>query len=365
MVDDYFALIMAGGGGTRLWPLSTKQRPKQSLQLFGSDTLFQISIDRIAPIFDLSNIYILTVEEQAVMLQAQRPEIPEANFIIEPFPRGTASVVGLSAVYLHEQDPEAVMACLTADHFIQDEERFRAVLLAAYEAAKDDHLVTLGIQPAYPDTGYGYIHAGAAADTYQGIEGYHARSFKEKPDRETAERYLAEGGYYWNSGMFVWKTERILVEFERQMPELYSGLMKIKESLGKKSEPNVIHSVWESLSSVTIDYGIMEGAQDVIILPTGEIGWLDVGDWGRIFNLGMPDEFGNVIDAGRVIAIDARNSLVLQKESGVDRMIGLIDIEDIVIIDTPNALLVCSRGSAERVKELVEKLKQDGDERYL
>lgn len=365
MMDDYFALIMAGGGGTRLWPLSTKERPKQSLQLFGSKTLFQISVDRITPIFDQNNIYILTVAEQAEMLRAQRPEIPEANFIIEPFPRGTASVVGLAAIYLHEQDPGCVMACLTADHFIQDEERFRAVLMAAYEAAKDGHLVTLGIQPAYPDTGYGYIHAGAPVETYREIEGYHALSFKEKPDRETAERYLAEGGYYWNSGMFVWKTERILAEFDRQMPDLYAGLIKIKESLGKKIAPNVIQSVWDGLSSITIDYGIMEGAQDVIVLPTGAIGWLDVGDWGRIFNLGEPDEFGNVIEAGRVISIDARSSLVVQKESESERMIGLIDIEDIVIIDTPNALLVCSRDSADRVKELVEMLKQDDDDRYL
>src|SRR5512139_232702 len=272
MVDHYYAVIMAGGGGTRLWPLSRRARPKQMLSLFDERTLFQTSVQRLTDLFACDHIFVVTVEQQAKELQAQCPDIPPENFILEPMPRGTASVVGLAAVALQQRDPQAVMAILTSDHYIGNEENFRQTLRAAYEVALDDNLVTLGITPTFAATGYGYIQRGEEMPGYA-AEVFHVQRFKEKPDQDQARRMLEGGDHAWNSGMFVWKVERILEEFERQMPVLYSGLLTIAASWNQADRNEVLSRVWADIPVQTIDYGIMEGAKRVAVIPAANLKW--------------------------------------------------------------------------------------------
>jgi mannose-1-phosphate guanylyltransferase len=212
MTANYYSIIMAGGGGTRLWPLSRRHRPKQLLRLFDEKSLFQIAVDRLLPIMPPEQVFVVTIEAQAQLLQPQAPMLPAENFIMEPAPRGTASVIGLAATILHGRDPDCVMAALTADHYISHVDRFQELLLAAYELACEGDLVTLGISPSYAETGYGYIRRGESRGRYRGYEAFHVGAFKEKPTSEQAQAYISSGEYAWNSGMFVWKAARILEE---------------------------------------------------------------------------------------------------------------------------------------------------------
>ena len=355
MGSNYYAAIMAGGGGTRLWPLSRKKRPKQALKLFGDRTLFQVSVERILPIIEAEDILVLTVENHAEILAKQAESLLPKNFIIEPSPRGTASAIGLAAIYLNQRDPGSVMACLTADHYMANESAFRELLLAAYEAALDNHLVTLGITPNAPDPTYGYIHRGDAADKYRGFQTYNVKAFKEKPDSDLARNYQQSGEYSWNSGMFVWRTDRILEEIQRQMPELFSGLQEIEKALDTDRERETIDAVWNELKSITIDYGVMEGADGVVVIPADDLGWIDVGDWNRLYDVLEKDESGNVSDAESALLLDTRGVLILQegqRDSG--RLIATLGIDDLVIIDTEDVLLICRREMADQMKRLVD-----------
>ena len=231
--DNYYAVIMAGGGGTRLWPLSRRSKPKQMLRLVSDDTLFQMAVNRLDGLFPPERILVVTVKDQAAEMQKQAQQIPEENIIIESMPRGTASVVGLASVVISDRDPNAVMAVLTADHIITGEKQFLQYLQSAYVAAQDGFLVTLGIKPTFPSTGYGYIQQGGYLDEYNGTPVYQVEKFREKPAREIAEKMLETGGFTWNSGMFIWRVEDILEEFTRQMPELSTKLEEISAAIGK------------------------------------------------------------------------------------------------------------------------------------
>jgi mannose-1-phosphate guanylyltransferase len=366
MKSDYFAVIMAGGGGTRLWPLSRKSKPKQALRLFGERTLFSVAVDRILPLIPTDQILTVTVEEQARLLRDQTPQLPGDNFILEPAPRGTASVIGLAAVLLERRAPGCVMACLTADHFISNEQRFRELLRAAYEAAKQDHLVTLGISPTHPDTGYGYIHQGELLEKSGAFEVYRVQQFKEKPEQAQAQAYLESGEYVWNSGMFVWKASRILEEIKRQMPELYEGLRRIQDAREAGDDKDVLPSVWGTLESQTIDFGIMEGAHDVVVIPADELGWLDVGGWGRLYELSNVDEQNNAVLAKRALTLDTEGTLLFQAgDVGQELLIATLGLEDMIVIDTGDVLLVCPRQRAEDVKRLVDLLDEAGLEAFL
>src|SRR5574339_48364 len=226
-MEHTYAVIMAGGGGTRLWPISRKERPKQLLPLLGQETLFQSTVRRLDRLFPPERILVVTVEEQAREMQQQSPEIPVENYLIEPSPRGTASVVALAAAVLKKRDPEAMMAILTADHFIRNKDLFRYLIRTAFDVAAQDYLVTLGITPTFPSTGYGYIEQGESLDGNYNYPVYTVKRFKEKPDQSTAEQLLRAGDHSWNSGMFVWKADAILDEIQRQMPELYQAVQAI------------------------------------------------------------------------------------------------------------------------------------------
>jgi mannose-1-phosphate guanylyltransferase len=363
---EYFAVIMAGGGGTRLWPLSRKSRPKQALRLFGDRTLFSVAVERILPLIRSDHVLVVTVEEQAHLLADQTPELPIENFILEPAPRGTASVIGLAAALLEKRTPGCVMACLTADHYISEEQRFRELLTAARDTAEQGHLVTLGISPTHPDTGYGYIHRGDLLKQIGDFEVYRVKSFREKPDQQRAREYVESGEYVWNSGMFVWKASRVLEEIQRQMPALYRGLDRIRDAWGEAGEQEVLTSVWGQLESQTIDFGIMEGAEDVVVIPADELGWLDVGGWGRVYELSEVDEMGNAILAERVVPLDTKGTLLYQAEDKTEpRLIATIGLEDMIVIDTGDVLLICPRERAEEVRRLVDRLAEVGLEVFL
>lgn len=357
MFDHYYAVIMAGGGGTRLWPLSRKQNPKQLLSLFDDSSLFQVSVRRLNGLFPPERIFVVTVQDQVDALREHCPEIPAQNFLIEPLPRGTASVVGLAALALHQVDPDAVMSILTSDHYIGNEAGFRDLLRVAYDVALDGYLVTLGIRPTYPSTGYGYIHHGEMIGDYQGQPVYNVISFKEKPDETTAEKMLAEGNHLWNSGMFFWQVKRILKEFKNQMPDLMSKLEIIKQSWDTPKKNQVLSNTWPKIQIETIDYGIMEGAGKVAMLPADNLEWSDVGSWDSLFDLLNRDENGNIFIDTDHIEMNTHNSLVYSEKS--NRLIVSIGVENLILVDTGDVLLVCDKDHAQVVRQVVDKLKDE------
>jgi mannose-1-phosphate guanylyltransferase len=359
MMNNTYVVIMAGGGGTRLWPLSRANKPKQSLRLASDRTLFQLAVDRIADLIPDERILVVTVVEQLDLLREQVSSIPLANFLLEPQGRGTASVVGLAAIELQERSADAIMAVLTADHLIRNRELFHQLLEAASEVASTGELVTLGIRPSGPATAYGYIELGDELPFSLGLKPRRALSFKEKPSLAVAREYVESDSYYWNSGMFVWRVDRVLEEMQQHMPDLHSSLEKIANA---EDKPEAIRHVWPGLKKETIDYGVMEKADRVAVIPADDLDWIDVGGWDRIFDLYSADEEGNVLVADVVKAVKSRGSLIYQVG---DRLIATIGIEDLVIVDTDDALLVCHRHQAQLVRELVDELKKDQLDQYL
>jgi mannose-1-phosphate guanylyltransferase len=355
----FYALIMAGGFGTRLWPLSRRDRPKQSLALVGGRTMFEHAVDRIAPIFQPEQIFVVTGAEHVNSLAAQAPELPRENFIVEPQGRGTGPAIGLGAIHLLRQDPEAIMAVLTADHFIVDADRFRQVLTAAAQVAEDGHLVTLGIAPSFPSTGYGYIKQGESLDGAEGFPVYRAERFTEKPTLETALHMVESGEYSWNSGMFIWRVGRILEEFQRQMPDFYVQLVQVETTLGGTGYQPTLNRVWPEVVKQTIDYGVMEGAEDVAVIPV-DIGWSDIGSWTSLSEILPIDREGNTI-VGPHVGIDTRETVVF----GGKRLIATIGLEGMVIVDTEDALLVCPRDREQDVRAIVRQLDSGDRGEYL
>ena len=354
---NYYAVIMAGGGGTRLWPLSRKAKPKQMLKLVDERTLFQSAVERLDGLFPPENIYVVTVAEQAAELQAQAPQIPAENYLLEPMQRGTASVVGFAAVAIQNRDPEASMAVLTADHVIKNEARYRQLLSAAYEAAQDGYLVTLGITPTYPATGYGYIQQGEEIGAYRGLTVYRALRFREKPSEVRAREMLKNGDHAWNSGMFVWRVERILEEFARQMPELHRKLMEISAAWNQPQRPEVIRQIWPGIQPQTIDFGIMENARDVAVIPAQDLGWSDVGSWDALFDVLPADGDGNIVMGGMHVPVDTRDTLIYMNQE--HHLIVTIGVEDLVVVDTGDVVLVCKKDQAQKVRQVVDRLKRE------
>ena len=361
--NNYYAVIMAGGGGTRLWPLSRRARPKQLLKLIDDTSMFAMAVNRLRTIMPVERILVVTVADQAAQLQKDVPDIPAQNYLIEPMPRGTASVVGLAAIHLQKIAPDATMAVLTADHYIRNIPLFHELLKAAWETAQDDWLVTLGIHPTFPATGYGYIQHADTIAKYHTLPVHRVLKFKEKPDLATAKVMLQSDDHDWNSGMFIWKVSSILAEFKRQMPELYQGLNRISAALGTPAADKTVEETWRELKSVTIDYGIMENAGSVAVIPATDLGWDDIGSWESLFEVLPCDENGNIYIGCYPITIESDHSLVLSENPG--HKIVTIGMQDTIIIDTGDALLVCNRHDAQKVKDVVLKLGKIENGKYL
>ncbi len=360
MADHFYALIMAGGVGSRLWPLSRQKSPKQVLPLVGERSMFQGAVDRLRPLLQPEDVFVVVGEEQVDLLKAEGTGIPDRNFVIEPLGRGTAPAIALSAIALRRHNPDAIMVVLTADHFIGDAERFREVLKAAHDVAVQDHLVTLGITPSSPSTGYGYIERAQQLMTANGYAAYRVEAFREKPDLATAKQFVVSGKHSWNSGMFVWKVSRFLEELARTMPEFYQQLLAIDAALGTTDYDRVLHDVWPNVQPQTVDYGVMEKARDVAVIPA-EFGWNDIGSWATLLEILDGDEQGNVIRRADHLGVDTSNTLVF----GRDRLVTTIGLHDMIIIDTGDAILVCPKDRAQDVKKIVDDLKKNGKTQYL
>lgn len=364
MSDHMYAVIMAGGGGTRLWPISRKERPKQLLPLLGQETLFQSTVGRLENLFPPERILVVTAEDQAREMREQASSIPEENYIIEPAPRGTASVVGLAAAVLQKRDPEATMAILPSDHFIRNRDLFHYLLNAAFEVANDEYLVTLGITPTYPSTAYGYIQQGESLSGGYKYPAYKVKSFKEKPDEDAAQQLLRRGDHSWNSGMFIWRADTILAEVNRQMPDLGRALKVIASAWGTKHQDKVLSENWQDLKTETVDYGVMEKAERVAVLPAGGLGWSDVGSWASLFEVLLPDMNGNIAaNSGHHLAHETHNTLVYGINE--ERLVVTIGVDDMVIVDAGDVLLVCKSDQSQKVRDVVEHLKKHRQEKYL
>ncbi len=361
-MEHYYAMIMAGGGGTRLWPMSRKATPKQILPLVGDDSMFKISVDRLAPLFPPERIYVVTGEDYVSELSKQAPGIPGANFIVEPYGKDSGPAAALGVTVIQKRDPQAVIAILTADHFISQREQFRSVLTAGYEIAQEeDFVVTLGIAPSYPATGFGYIQRGNHLGEQHEFDYYNAVAFTEKPRAKLAVEYLRSGRYSWNSGMFIWTATRAMMEFQRQRPQMHALLMKLADAVDMPNYPAVLREVWEGIERISLDYAVMENAEKMCVIPV-DIGWSDVGSWGALYDIVDLDDAGNAYRGENDvrIQIDTQETLIYS-----DRLVVTIGVRDIVIIDTEDALLVCHKDRTQEVKTAVKTLQANNHDQYL
>ncbi|MCS6843333.1 MAG: sugar phosphate nucleotidyltransferase [Caldilineales bacterium] len=363
VLDRLVVVVLAGGSGTRLWPRSRQALPKQFLDLTGQGTMLQETLRRLAPLAPPDRILVITNADYVDLVRDQVPELPPDHVVGEPLPRGTAAAVGLGAVLARHLRPDAIMASVHADHLILRPDRLRAALVASAEVADRGHLVTLGIKPTYPHTGLGYVEQGEALpSTSDGHQVFRVVKFTEKPNLSTAERFVADGRHSWNSGLFTWRVDRILAEFAAHMPELYAGLQVIAASLGTPEADATLQRVFPTLPHQTIDYGIMERAQDVAVLPV-DIGWTDIGSWATLLEVLDGDSHGNVIRGdGTALTIDTHNSLIY---TVAGRLVAAIGVKDLVIVDCDDALLICPKDRAQDVRRVVEELQRSGREAYL
>lgn len=352
------ALIMAGGRGERFWPKSRKRMPKQFLSLTDDGkTMIQHTVERIFPMVDVEDIYVVTNRDYKPLVQEQLPDIPQENILCEPVGRNTAPCIGLGAVHIARRYEDAVMFVLPSDHLIKYNTIFQKILADAADVAEQgDNLVTLGITPDYPETGYGYIKFNPEETLDRAFA---VDRFVEKPDLETAKGYLATEQYLWNSGMFIWKVSTILKNLEKYLPETYAGLQKIQQAIGTEDERSVLEHEFEAFRSESIDYGIMEKAQNIYIL-SGSFGWDDVGSWLAVERIRQSNEFGNVI-TGNAITVDTKNTII----QGDKKLIATVGIENLIVVDTEDALLICEKDSAGNIKKVLENLKICNRTEYL
>jgi len=356
----FHASILAGGSGTRLWPLSTKKIPKQFLSLTGSGgrTMLQETVDRLTPLAPIDHTYVVTFANYRDIVQQQLPTLPPHHIIAEPIGRGTAASIGLAATFIAAQDPHGIMGSFTADHIITKAEGFRQSLQFAEQVAQNGYLVTLGIEPSYPETGYGYIEAGnlIQANTEKDIAAYQVTSFKEKPDVTTAEHYIATGKYAWNAGIFVWRVDRILDEIRQHVPTVGRVLDHIAAGIANGRTNEAIQEAWPSLTeNVTIDVGVLEKSANIAVVPI-DIGWNDIGNWAQMATIHNEDQDRNRVSVshpGRHIAVNTANSFIY---STTDRIIATIGLEDVVIVDTADALLICHKDHVQSVKIVTDLL---------
>ncbi|MFO7809995.1 MAG: mannose-1-phosphate guanylyltransferase [Candidatus Delongbacteria bacterium] len=346
-----YALIMAGGVGARFWPKSRLKTPKHLLTIMNEKTMLENTIERLDGLIERDKCYIVTNKDQKDNI-LKSTNIASGNVLAEPFGKNTAAAIGYGAVKLLLRDPDAFMVVLPADHYIKDVPKFNRLIKKAVDYCKKapDSIVTIGIQPTHPETGYGYIQIGNEV----GKKVREVKSFAEKPNFETALRFLESKEFVWNSGMFIWKAETIIKEIKKHIPDLYDSLMDIKKALVNNAPESVIERIYTEMRSISIDYGVMENADNVKVL-LGDFGWSDVGSWFEIYRLKEKDKEKNVIDAGKFISIDTEGCLVSSEDN--TKLISCIGLRDMAVIDTKDSLLITPLSRSQDVKKIVDKIK--------
>jgi len=349
------AVIMAGGSGTRFWPASRRDRPKQLLDLVDGRSLLRVTFERIVPLIPADRVWIVTTSATADTTRRELPELAPDHVLTEPVGRDTAACAGFAAVAVRHRDPDAVAVVLPADHVIRDSSRFRrAVAAGATQVEHDGGLLTFGVRPTRPETGFGYLRIGDEHAMVNDWPVHRLAEFVEKPDHDTARRYLVEGGYLWNSGMFVWPVAELLGEIDRQLPLLAGGLERIAAALGHEEEAKVIAEVYPTLPRISVDYGIMEGARRAWTIPV-DFPWSDVGAWPALGELLDSDAEGNAL-RGRAVTLDCRDTVIV----GERTVVAAAGLRDLIVVATPDAVLVVPAAEAQRVKDLVAALEDKG-----
>ncbi len=349
---------MAGGRGERFWPKSRKTLPKQFLSLTGDGkTMIQLTVERILPLVEMDDIYIVTNKDYRQLVREQLPEIPERNILCEPVGRNTAPCIGLGAMHINQKYDDAVMMVLPSDHLIKQKKLFVDILGQACEIAEEDgNIVTVGITPSYPETGYGYIKF--LTEKKKG-SAFKVEKFVEKPNMDKAKEYLASGDYLWNSGMFMWKVSTILNKMQTLLPQIYQELTQIGEAIGTPEEDKVLQEVFPTVESISVDYGILEKTDSIYTLP-GDFGWDDVGSWLAVSRVRGTDENNNVL-TGNVLAVDTTDCVVEAQE----KLIATVGLKNLVVVDTKDAMLICEKEKANDIKKVLETLRNDDRQEYL
>lgn len=356
----HYGIIMAGGGGTRFWPLSRQKTPKQLLNLSGKELMVNEAIDRLNTVIDRDNIYVVTAEVQSRSMQnAISERISAKNILSEPAQRNTATCIGYAAMEIYRKHGDGVMLITPADHYIENVDALTNVFKTAISTAENsDKLVTIGLKPTFPATGYGYIKSNQDSD---GIV-KSVVEFREKPDFETAMAYIDSGCYTWNSGMFIWKVSTILKKMQEFVPDIYESLLVIGDSMNTPEEKSVINEIYPKIRSISIDYAVMEPSSlkgDVLVIPA-DCGWHDVGSWDMLNVIQKSDDNGN-ITLGDIVAIDTKNSTIYSSS----RTVAVVGVDNLVIVETPDAVMVCNKDQAQDVKKIVETLNNTGRRNLL
>ncbi len=348
MTNKCYAVIMAGGRGERFWPLSKKTLPKPFIPLLKKETMIQETVERIKPLIPEERIIIVLSQDHFPVAQQQLPEIPVENFVIEPFGRDTAACIGLASLYIGRKDKDASMIVLAADHLIDDREAFfRTVTSSLKFLASNDYIVTVGIKPTRPETGYGYIELGEKLGSIDNESFFGVKKFVEKPRLSTASDYLKTDRYCWNSGMFIWRNSTIQKSLSVYMPELWDGLMRINECLGSEKEEEVIKKEFSQFARVSVDYGVLEKASQVVVIPAS-FNWDDVGTWTALERVYSLDESDNVV-VGKHVGRDTHGCIVFSR----DQLVATLGVKDLVIVHAKGKILVCHKEKAPYLKEIV------------
>ena len=359
-MKEIYCLIMAGGSGTRFWPRSRMIKPKQYLNLFGDKSLLESTINRFDKFIGKENIYIVSGSSQSQILEQQANMIPGKNLIYEPVGKNTLPCIGLAAMMVEQENSDGIMVVSPSDHLIQDDELFRDTVMAAADIAEQENgIVTIGITPEYPATGYGYVQVDHELTQNGPIRKFKVKQFVEKPDYKTAASYLDKGGFYWNSGLFVFKISVFLNAVQEFAPALYADLKKIQAEIGQTSFDDTLDTIYRAVESISVDYGIMEHASNIYLVE-GNFRWNDLGSWDSVYLFSNKDENRNA-GLGENIFVDSQNSYASADEG----LVAIIGLDDVVVVKEGNAILVCKRDKAEEVKAVVEQLKHNNKTQYL
>jgi mannose-1-phosphate guanylyltransferase len=357
-----FAVLMAGGVGTRFWPMSRKAYPKQLLNLSGNKSMLQKTYDRIKPLTKDENIFVITSAELKKAIEKQLPQVPKDNIIGEPVGKNTAPCIGLAAAVIEEKASEnEVMVILPADHLVSNVANFRKTIRVGVKFAKESNsLITLGIQPTYPETGYGYIQVDEKIVTKQTKEIYKVRTFAEKPNLETAERFIKSGDFLWNSGIFIASVKAIKREIDEHLPELGEDLKIVQQYIGKPKFRKALSDMYSRTKSVSIDYGIMEVAKNVFVIKS-DFQWNDLGSWEAVYNISNKDKSGNVCHTKKELLLDASNNYFYSPK----KLFVAVDVEGLVVVDMEDAILICNKDKSQHVKAIVDYLSRKKMKSYL